>query len=163
MERFLIKIKSVTDVITNSSSEVYMFKQDENLVDSVVDGIQDYHYKHIRPDFECCEAAYEILTDEQIFRFEEEFDGYSGNGGCVDCYTWKYCYNNYKETHCYPNLTEEEWANKMGHPLSELKSIVFVHLDNMCTGTKNYIRDHFNAISEHNKNFDYDLYNKMCY
>lgn len=163
MERFLIKIKSITDVITNSSSEVYMFKQDENLVDSVVEDIQDYHIKHIRPDFDSCEAAYEMLTDEQRHRFEEEFDGYSGHGGDVDTYTWEECFENFKTRHTMPNLTEEEWAEKIGRPLSELKSVIILEIDHMCNGTRNYIRDRFNAVSEYSKNFDRELQEKLQY
>lgn len=163
MISFLIKFKGFTDVITNSSSEVFMLKDCINTRQSV-NNILNYHDEHIAPFGieEIDEWPDELkkllnLNDRVIEELKMKYDGSSGDGGCVEVTSWQNAYMWYKKNVNW-NATEEEWANGIGIPLEKIKNTIIVDVDKACYGTINYIMRNFTYDAEWHESFDWDLY-----
>lgn len=128
-QKFIIQIQSISDIITNSSSEVFVINTSENLVESVVEEILRVGETHLETGDDRC----------------------SGMGGELMVYTWKNGFRKFKHTReKYRNddtFTPEKWAEEIGVPLQRLKSTVVVDMDNSRTATWEYLETFFNATS----------------
>jgi len=129
-QKFIIQIQSISDIITNSSSEVFVINTSENLVESVVEEILRVGETHLESGEDRC----------------------SGMGGELMVYTWKNGFRKFKHTReKYRNddtFTPEKWSEEIGVPLQTLKSIVVIDLDHSRQATISYIKTFFNASGE---------------
>lgn len=129
-QKFIIQIQSISDIITNSSSEVFVINTSENLVESVVEEILRVGETHL----------------------ESEEDGCSGMGGELMVYTWENGFRKFKHTREKyrhdPTFTPERWAEEIGVPLQTLKSTIVVDIDYSRQATINFIKAFFNVTGE---------------
>lgn len=120
----VIKIQSASDIITNSSSEIFQLKSDLSL-DVVRQMIMDEGQKNI-------EARPERWYDDSKYG-NTEYDGSSGMGCHLEIYGWEEVYENAKEWDCAASkkdlYTPEVWALKYDAPLEELKQQIWVDID----------------------------------
>jgi hypothetical protein len=128
MRKFLIiKMQSFSDIITNSSSEVFVIHTSDNLV----------------------EAAVEDILRVGASNLESDKDKYSGMGGELMVYTWKNGFRKFKHTRekyrYNDTFTPEKWAEEIGIPLKTLKTIIVVDMDWSREETRNYLIDFYNA------------------
>ena len=128
-KKFIIQIQSISDIITNSSSEVFVINTSENLVESTVENI--------------------LRVGESHLEFGD--DRCSGMGGELEVYTWKNGFRKFKHTReKYRNddtFTPEKWAEEIGVPLQKLKSTIVIDIDHSRQATIEYLETFFNAIS----------------
>lgn len=160
----IIKINNVSDVITNSSSEVFIVKSN-SVKDNIKKLISNYHKEHnwygLYDLKNIPSGLKHILTDEIVEKIKEECDGSSGMGGNCDIWDWKDGYERYKELHNLHDLTVEEWADKLNKPLEELQSVVVVDIDWSCQATINMLRRDFNVIIEGDDSYDNFYYQQF--
>lgn len=120
---FTLKIQSVSDIITNSSSEVFQFQT--NL------------------DFE---VVKEIIEAEGA-KNAGISDDYSGDGGTLDVRNWEDAYKLWMEWEIpedkRKDCTPEIWALHYPESLEELKSTIWISIDWARKGTIDFILDTF--------------------
>ena len=85
MAKFLIKIQSASDIITNSSSEVFLCQNNtEMTIDQLTDFIFEYNRSH---QFEGSWEDEQELTEEE----QQQFDFSGGMGGFLEVWTYEDC------------------------------------------------------------------------
>lgn len=128
--KFIIQIQSISDIITNSSSEVFVINTSENLVESVVEEILRVGETHLESGEDRC----------------------SGMGGELMVYTWENGFRKFKHTREKyrhdSTFTPERWAEEIGVPLQALKSTIVVDIDYSRQATINFIKTFFNVTGE---------------
>lgn len=129
--RLKIEIQSHSDIITNSSSEVFMITRPEEVIAEICEDIYKQGWKNI----------------------DEGTDRSSGMGGELTIYTWENGFRNYKRMTNRQDATEEEWAMYMGASLEELKNVIMVDVDWGRKKTIEYIKETYGAKSENDKTF----------
>lgn len=126
-KRFLLKIQSLSDIITNSSSEVFVINTTPDNVKSIVKDIINVG-----------ESNYENGNDRS-----------GGMGGELEVFTWENGFKKYKHHHKHsrnnPNFTPEMWAEEIGISLDILMSLIVVDIDTMRKGTIKYLVENYNA------------------
>ena len=160
---FFIKIKNITDVITNSSSEVFLVKTDElSDTEKVKREIISYHNVHnwVHDDFQKLpeEVKAVIGGDKTIDTIKEMLNGMSGEGGDIKVYTWKDAYYGY--CNCYnKKYTVEQWTKINNISLDEIKYYILVDVDWNANATINKLKNEYNIIynDEYNNTND-----KLC-
>lgn len=169
MKGFLIKIKSTSDVITNSSSEVFMIKNDKPHK-SLKKNILDFHRKvswYGLSNFDDFPDTLKwIISDEQIELLKENADGSSGMGGDCEVFDWENGLNEYRKVNNKPNATIENFAKYLKKSVDELQSVVLIDIDWACKGTINMISDKYKALKGddcyNDKEYDF-WYNALKY
>ena len=140
-QKFIIQIQSISDIITNSSSEVFVINTSENLVESVVEEILRVGETHLESGEDRC----------------------SGMGGELMVYTWENGFRKFKHTREKyrhdSTFTPERWAEEIGVPLQTLKSTIVVDIDYSRQATINFIKMFFNVTGE---NEYYEPENGIC-
>lgn len=109
-----LHIQSVSDIITNSSSEVFAIRVDDNPLDAK-QGIIDYHEKHsVWKNFDNW-SEYEELDPEEQGMYEHG----SGMGGELDIYTWEDMFEIQKFKHYIEQRTYAIKAGQKDLPFDE--------------------------------------------
>lgn len=130
MRRLIIKIQSFSDIITNSSSEVFVINTPSDTLKTVVK---------------------DILSIANVNR-NNGSDGCSGMGGDFGVYTWENAFKMYKHRHKHsrnnPNFTPQMWAEEIGVSLESLMSTIVVDMDWSRENTREYLITHYNAQDE---------------
>lgn len=138
----VIKIQSASDIITNSSSEIFQLKSDLSL-DVVRQMIMDEGEKNLksRPEKWYTEDYYETI----------EFDGGSGMGDLLEIRGWEEIYEQDREWDCAANkkdlYTPEVWALKYVESLEELKQQIWVNIDWSRKATIDFIIRNFWVVA----------------
>lgn len=136
-----IKIQSSSDLITNSSSEVFIVKSNGisfNEIKELIEAGAEARYEAYNKEWETnCRKNWKQLE-------EEDLDGCSGMGGELDVWGWKEMYNNRKEWN--PDYTIEEFASDEGLEVDNLDQYVWIDIDWARRGTINFIYDNFEVI-----------------
>ncbi len=138
---YRIRIQSTSDLITNSSSEVFVIKADgfsfEEIKELIESGAKE-RYEAYNKDWESnCRKKWDQLEKEDI-------DGCSGMGGDLDVMSWKEMYNNRKERN--PSYTVEEFADEEGLDIDSLDQYVWIDIDWARRGTIRFIYDNFEVV-----------------
>ena len=130
-----MKIKEITDVVTNSSSEIFIIKNPGISKEKLIEILKDYHEKHISDNLD--------NGDE----FDNRFG--SGMGGIFEVKTF---YDKYLEArNDYPKtkqhlFTPEMYAISQPYPEEVLKDALFLNIDENFSATCKYILDNFEII-----------------
>lgn len=131
--RFYIAIQSISDLITNSSSEVFIAKTDSpEDAKKLIKTIANQH--EWRGDWK----EYEKLSEEE----KAKYDVSSGEGGMVDVETWRETYERHKsyipekKQYLY---TPEVWSIEYEESLNELKKRLVIDIDWSRKATINWI------------------------
>lgn len=114
MGKLLIKIQSASDIITNSSSEVFLCQNNtEMTIDQLKDFIFEYNRSH---RFDGSWKDRQKLTKEE----EEQFDFSGGMGGFLEVWSYedcirdepyfKYEFNNLDNPHNYI-IVDTDWCH----------------------------------------------------
>lgn len=133
-----LSFQSVSDLITNSSSEVFRLKSDLEF-EFVKEIIEEEGKKNVmsRPD-----KYWELPYEER-----QAFDCCSGMGELLKVLNWKDVFEQYKEWDCvaskYDQYTPEVWALNFDESLEELQSMVWVDIDHSRYATIRYILENF--------------------
>ena len=117
-----MKIKSITDVITNSSSEAFTFKRlpgDTRTFEEIKQAILEYHDAHMK--------------DFRDRTSEEKIDCYSGDVQDIELTTTENKYIDYKQ-HWVDKKRREEFTKEMynilrGYPDNEADEYIHIDLD----------------------------------
>lgn len=107
--KFLIKIQSASDVITNSSSEMFLCKNTTSMTsDALRNFIFEYHNQH---KFDYNNDFDRNMPEEE----RQKYDFSSGMGGFLEIITYdeadnwtKYCFENLKDPENYI-LVDTDW------------------------------------------------------
>ena len=130
MGRLIISIQSFSDIITNSSSEVFIINTPGDTVKTVVKDILS------------------VAKDND----NQGRDSSGGMGGEFGVYTWKNAFKMYKHRHIHsrnnPDFTPQMWADEIGVPLDKLMSIIVVDMDWCRDATREYLKSQYNAQDE---------------
>lgn len=139
--KYRINIQSVSDIITNSSSEVFVvkangfsFKEIKELIESGAEA----RYEAYRKDWDNnCRKNWDQLE-------KEDLDGRSGMGGDLDVMDWKEMFSNRKEWD--PDYTVEEFAEDEGVDVDSLDQYAWIDIDRARRGTIRFICDNFEVV-----------------
>lgn len=113
-KRVDIEIQSISDIITNSSSEVFVIRVDDNPL-AAKQGIIDYHEIHsVLKNFDNW-SEYEKLDPEEQGKYEHG----SGMGGELDIYTWEDMFEIQKFKHYIEQRTYAIKAGQKDLPFDE--------------------------------------------
>lgn len=129
-----VLIQSLSDVITNSSSEIFVVKQVENVPElkKIVEEVgENNRFKGSWEDWD------KLSPEEQ-----KKYDEGSGMGGELTVKSWKEVYEAYKD--CVPEskqsqYTPEIWSLNFEESLEELKHQVWIDIDHSRNATINWI------------------------
>lgn len=138
---YRIKIQSTSDLITNSSSEVFVVKANgfsfEEIKELIESGAKA-RYEAYRKDWDNnCRKKWDQLE-------KEDLDGCSGTGGDLDVMGWKEMFNNRKEWN--PDYTVEEFAEDEGVDVDSLDQYAWIDIDWARRGTIRFIYDNFEVV-----------------
>lgn len=126
MAKFLIKIQSASDIITNSSSEVFLCQNNtEMTIDQLKDFIFEYNRSH---QFEGSWEDRQALTEKE----QQQFDFCGGMGGFLE--VWSY-------EDCKRENTMEYYFKGLDNP----DNYILVDTDWCHNATINWICEHLNA------------------
>ncbi len=133
-----LKFQSTSDIITNSSSEVFQLKSDLTL-----ETIREMIKAEGRKNREACpDEWWELPFEEQ-----KKFDGCSGEGGELSFYNWEDIYKRDAEWNVVASkreqYTPEIWALQYEENLDELKSMIWVNIDWNRYATIRFILENF--------------------
>lgn len=162
----IIRISNISDVITNSSSEVFVVKTNRpntDLKELITKHHQEHYWYGVHDLDDVPSGLKHILTDELIELIREESNSGSGMGGECSVYDWRDGFERYKKYNHLTKLTVEEWAEKLNKPLEELQSIVVVDIDWECRATINMLERDFNIINENDDAYDDFYYTQFVY
>ena len=126
MAKLLIKVQSFSDLITNSSSTVFLCKKDSNMSwNQLEDLIYKYTKDHL---FKGTWDERSALTNEE----REQYNFESGTCGfvCVESYS---------------NLDSDSWKKYYFSGIKNPENYFIVNLDWSNYATINWLRENFNA------------------
>lgn len=133
-----LKFQSVSDIITNSSSELFQLKSDLTF-ETVKEMIEAEGRKNRAA---CPDKYWELPWKEQ-----KKFDGCSGCGGKLEVLSWEDVFKRHAEWSCVPSkidqFTPEMWALEYEESLDELKSMVWIDIDWKRYATMKFILENF--------------------
>lgn len=157
--KYQITIKSITDVITNSSSECYQINlTDNDEANEIKKMILDFHQSSVPTDY---------WNNWEKYKDDDNYDHSSGMGGMLDIYTWKDGFENYKKRFKKDNFfTPQEWAKNLNTQLEKLQTIIFVDTDWAHHATINFIEEYFNvagSMEGDDTHFSYTLWDMWSY
>lgn len=131
-----MKIKSISDVITNSSSEAFTFKRlpgDTRTFEEIKQAILEYHKAHMRESFDR--------------NSKEKVDCYSGTVQNIELTTTEEEYLDYKQ-HWVDKNRREEFTKEMynilrGYPDNEADEYIHINLDEGFRATIDWLIENF--------------------
>lgn len=130
--KYLIKIQSFSDIITNSSSEVFLVKKSEDTsFDELKNFLMDFHEEHLyKGDWD--------KWDKMSYNERVQFDSCSGMGGIFELQTYEDALN---------SPSEWGWSNTSYFDEVEDKDkYLLVDTDHSHYATNNWIETNLNAI-----------------
>ena len=123
MSQFIAKLQSVSDVITNSSSELFTvvderpFKEVKKIIEQIGESNWPSNW----------EEYWDLPEDKQ-----KEYDSSSGEGGELSVRNWRDLYEEWlewiPENKKYQAIPEI-WSLQYEEPLEELKKLIWVRID----------------------------------
>ena len=123
--KYLIQIQSVSDIITNSSSEVFLCQNTTNMtIEQLIDFIYEYNRQH---QFEGSWEEWLALSNNE----RDQYDSQSGTGGMLEVVSYEEVKN--------------EWQNIYFTGLSNPEQYLMVDTDWNNRATINWICDNLNA------------------
>lgn len=145
----MIKIKSKTNVITNSSSETFILKFQEGKT-----------FREVKEEIMKFGKSVMYTCPSEIKWPDERYKNYDHGGGCggfLQIYSWIDMYfskkfdkweesgnpEDYEEFKKF--YTPEDWI-KEHYPKGDYKSIIFVDLDDSRYATIKYLKSHFEVL-----------------
>lgn len=149
--KLLIKFQSISDVITNSSSEIF----------TVIDERPPTELKELilqvgEQNFPKNWGDYYNLPDEE----KEKFDGISGEAGLLKVQNWKDLYNEWLKFWIPENkrsqATPEIWALQYKDSLEDLKKQITISIDVNRRATINWILKNLWVIDADSGYFEKD-------
>lgn len=127
MTFFKIKIQSISDVITNSSSEVFLCQNNTNLtLEQLKNFIEVYHTTH---DYKGSWEDWQKMTPEQ----RRNYDTNSGTGGLF-------------EVTCFKDLPEDDWRRQGWMDVEDKDNCLLVDTDWGYVATIDWLKENLNAI-----------------
>lgn len=162
----IIKIHSISDVITNSSSEVFVLNIGDNLIKYVKKQIKKYHKSHMwgygNDITELPSDVKELLGGEEaVEKAASLLNETSGTAGDIDIYDWEDAYKGYCNLHNV-NYTPEQWAEHIGINLEEIKNVIMVDVDWASHGTINMLKTQYNIMFQGDGYYDSKFYDAFC-
>lgn len=130
--KYLIKIQSFSDIITNSSSEVFLVKKNEDITfDELKKLLIDLHESHLfKGDWD--------KWDKMPYNERMNFDSCSGMGGIFELQTYEDALN---------SPSEWGWSNtEYFDEVEDKDKYLLVDTDNSHYATNNWIETNLNAI-----------------
>lgn len=124
INKFLLKIQSTSDLITNSSSEVFICQLDDMPVKEFIKLVKAYH-KGRQFDGNW-DKWYKMSTKER-----QQFDWWSGDGGTLEFSTWE--------------EAEDDWDKSFFHGLENPENYVVIHSDHAHYATNKWLVETLNA------------------
>lgn len=137
-----MKIKTVSDVITNSSSELFTIKAPGKTKEEILEILEEYHKSKVknRP-----ENLRDLPWSEKI---KYDLDG-SGMGGELEVKDFKDKYEEHKSglpVNKQSQFNEEMFSLYSIYPLEEQKEIFKVDIDESFLATCQFIFDNFEVL-----------------
>lgn len=141
--RLGIKLQSVSDIITNSSSEVFVVKA-TTPVNDLVNLIEQVANKNY---FDGDWDEWEKLSDEE----RAKYDMSSGMGGELEIKTFNNYYNRYMDE-CIPKnkrelFTKEIYSLQFKESLEELEKLVWIDIDHSRRATISWLLDNLEVVN----------------
>lgn len=141
--RLGIKLQSVSDIITNSSSEVFVVKA-TTPVNDLVNLIEQVANKNY---FDGDWDEWEKLSDEE----RAKYDMSSGMGGELEIKTFNNYYNRYVDE-CIPEnkrelFTKEIYSLQFKESLEELEKLVWIDIDHSRRATISWLLDNLEVVN----------------
>ena len=165
--RGIIKIQSISDVITNSSSEVFVLQSKSDVTEKIKNRILNYHSSHqwYHDDFD--KLPPDILAmiggNKNAEAIEDMLNNHSGMAGNIEVLTWEDAYKAYCEKYTKCKCTPEQWAKDLNFDLDEAKRIIIVDLDWASNATIKKLKTKFNVIAEGDDGYDTKWYGIFRY
>ena len=126
--KLLIKVQSVSDLITNSSSEVFLCQNNTNLtLEQLKNFIEVYHATH---DYKGSWEDWQKMTPEQ----RRSYDHPSGMGGDFQIVFFK-------------DLPEDHWYRQCWLEIEDKDNCLLVDTDWNHQATIDWLKENLNAIS----------------
>ncbi len=133
----VLKIQSFSDIITNSSSEIFTLKSDVSL-----DIVKSMILKKHESAPEAPEDYYKLSEEER-----NKYDTCTGMGGILEIKDWNDMYSQDREYSCVKSkqhlYTPEIWSLQYKESLDELKSMIWVDIDEGFKVTIDFIFENF--------------------
>ena len=128
MGKLIIKLQSVSDIITNSSSEVFLC---ENNTEMTIDQLKKFIYEYNRSNkFEGDWNTWQKMSQEE----RNKYDTSGGMGGFLEIYT-------------YDELNDAYWLKEHIENLDNPEKYLIVDTDWCHKATINWIIENLNAIN----------------
>ena len=130
--KYLIRIQSFSDIITNSSSEVFLVKKSEDITfDELKNFLKNFHVEHLyKGDWD--------TWDKMPYSERMKFDSCSGMGGIFELQTYEDALN---------SPSEWGWSNtEYFDDVEDKEKYLLVDTDNSHYATNNWIETNLNAI-----------------
>lgn len=140
---FRLKIQSTSDVITNSSSEIFVVKTGTFSISEIKELVQVVGEMCAKAYDENHEANYK-KDWEQLEK--EDLDGYSGMGGELEVRSGREEYE--YRSRWVNNYTFEDFLEEEGLEEEDIEQYVWIDIDHSRRGTIKYILENF-EIFEH--------------
>lgn len=141
--RLGIKLQSVSDIITNSSSEVFVVKA-TTPVNDLVNLIEQVANKNY---FDGDWDEWEKLSDEE----RAKYDSSSGMGGDLEVMTFDDYYNQHVDEYIPENkrelFTKEVYSLQFKESLEELEKFVWVDIDHSRRATINWLLNNLEVVT----------------
>lgn len=137
----VLKIQSTSDLITNSSSEVFVIKADGFSFEEVKELIESGAKAHSEAYEKNWENNYKKSWDELE---KADMDGYSGMGGELDIMSWKEMYEHRREWDL--DYTLEEFAEDENVDVEHLDQYIWIDIDWARRATIQFLYDNFEVV-----------------
>lgn len=118
--KLLAKFQSVSDIITNSSSEIFTII-DERPFEEIKRIIEEVGKSNLPP-----------IYDHVVVDNEDKYDKFSGEGGVLEVLNWKDRYNEWLEwipDNKKSQATPEVWSIPYEYSLEDLKKQILIRID----------------------------------
>lgn len=158
----ILKIKNISDVITNSSSEVFIVKT-EKPNKSIKDNILNFHknvsWYGMYSIEDLPQGLKWIISDDMVELLKENADSSSGMGGDCEVFNWEDGLKEYQQWSNKPNATLNDFARYLKKSVDEVESVILIDIDWACKGTINMLKDKYNAsLCDDEYDFWYDAF-----
>ena len=122
-----IKIQSISDIITNSSSEVFICRKTDNTpIEELKNFLIQYHNDH---KYDGYWSDFDQLNREE----QDTFDIRSGMDGEFNLATFK-------------DTEDDPWLKNLFQKLDDPKNCLFIHTDQCHYATIKWIRENLNIV-----------------
>lgn len=125
--KFVVKIQSTSDIITNSSSEVFLCKKTDNTpIEELKNFLIQYHENH---KYDGYWSDFDRLSREE----QNTFDIGGGMGGEFNLITFK-------------DTEGDPWLASWFQDLKDPQNYLFIHTDQCHYATIKWIRENLNIV-----------------